>query len=248
MYQKTQLKVVFALLCPLMVSSSLEANDKIEQAIRIYEARMEAERAKVLAVFEKEKRIANRQNDIAQQRWIANVKRDWMNDELILCERGGLKYFTGVSKVFTVNDFRLSKFKRENERLFSNEGKATIPMNKPAQAAYFKAMVESNNNFVIQFNQVGSSQEKDLAIIVGGWNNKKSEIHFDGQAIASKPVGMPPRWLCEVFYENQAVCVYANGIELMKARTPRPLAINLASISVSYDSNTTIHSPVLKVK
>lgn len=249
MLQKQYLKVVFVLLCPLVASpANLNANDKIEQAIRIYEERMESERAKVLAVFEKENRLADRKNDVKQKRWIAAVKRDWINDELILSERGGIRFFSGATESFGIKDFRLSKFTINKDRLFSNDGKATILMNKPARSVYFKAMIESKNNFAIQFSQGNSVLEKDVAIIVGGWNNRKSEIHFDGEAIASKPVGMPPRWLCEVFYENQNVCVYANGIELMKARAPRPVAINMASISVSHDAETTVHSPVLKVK
>lgn len=228
--------------------SSTTANDKIEQALRNYEAKMEVERAKVIAAFEKEKRIAARNRDAAQTRWLSNTQKAWMDNQLIISERGGVQYFTGAQEEFSVSDFQLTNFKRSNGRLLANDGKATVRMNKPARALYFKAMVESKNNFSIQLNQSGVVMEKDLAIIVGGWNNKKSEIHFDGETLASKPVGMPPRWLCEVYYENQNICVYANGLELMKAKVPRAIQINLASISVSHNSATTVHLPTFKVK
>ena len=225
------------------------ANDKIKQALQNYEARMEEERAKVIAVFERESKIAYRQRNDRQQKWLGNVKQAWMNNELVISERGGLRFFNGAEETFGVKDFGLTgDFKLVNQSLTGNNGNATIRLAKPAQASYFRGMVESKNNFAIQLNHSQVSAEKDIAIIVGGWNNTRSEIHLDGKVLATKPVGMPRRWLCEVYCQNQAVSIFANGKELLSAKLPRPMTLNLASIAVSYDSKTTVHSPVFKAK
>ena len=225
------------------------ANDKIKQAIKNYEARMEAERAKVIAVFERESKIAARSQDKRLESWLANARSSWMNNELMVSERGGLRFFTGAQETFDVTDFKLSgDFQRNQKALRGDTGNASIRMSKPAQALYFRGLVESKNNFAIHLNQAQMSEDKDIAIIVGGWGNARSEIQFDGETLATKPVGMPPRWLCEVYYQKQGVTVYANGSVLLSARIPRPVPVGQASLAVSYDSKTAIYQPVLKVK
>ena len=225
------------------------ANDKIKQAIRKYEQRIEEERAKVIATFERESRLAERRNNSAGSDWIEAAKLAWMNKEMVVSERGGLRFFTGASETFKTDDFNLSgDFKKNENALFAHNGNATARLGKPARAVYFRGIVESKNNFVVQLNSSGLDQAQDLAIIVGGWNNTRSEMRLDNRTVATKPVGMPRRWLCEVCYDKQVVTIFANGVCLMTAQLDRPLEINVVNVSVSYDSATTLHSPVLKVK
>lgn len=248
MLDRTHFRLLSTTCCLfLCFSASAFANEKIEQAMHNYQKRVAAEKAKLLAVIEKEQKISVRKKDVRQQKWIADFKQNWMNRELIVSGRGAIESFSN-SEAFGAKDFQLAKFQRQNNRLFSNDGIATVRIDKRHNSAYFKAIVESKNNFAFLLNQSTANLEKDLAIIIGGWNNKKSEIHFNGQSIATKPVGMPPRWLCEISYENQIVRVFANGVELMNAKTPRPIQFDLASISVSHDAATIVHSPILKVK
>ena len=245
-------RMLFGLMAIVICFSSpgeTQANDKIKQAIKNYEARMEAERAKVIAVFERESKIAARSQDKRLESWLANARSSWMNNELMVSERGGLRFFTGAQETFDVTDFKLSgDFQRNQKMLSGDTGNASIRMSKPAQALYFRGLVESKNNFAIHLNQAQMAENKDIAIIVGGWGNARSEIQFDGETIATKPIGMPPRWLCEVYYQQQGVTVYANGSVLLSARIPRPLSVSQASLAVSYDSKTAIYQPVLKVK
>jgi len=246
------LRLLFGLITILVCFSNpgeTKANDKIKKAIKNYEARMEAERAKVIAVFERESRIAARSQDKRLESWLVDARTSWMNQELMVSERGGLRFFTGTQETFDIKDFKLSgDFQLNQKTLRGDTGNASIRMNKPAKALYFRGLVESKNNFAIHLNQARLAEDKDIAIVVGGWGNARSEIQFDGETIATKPVGMPPRWLCEVYYQQQGVTVYANGVTLMSARIPRPLSVSQASLAVAYDSETAIHQPVFKVK
>jgi len=230
-------------------TSETQANDKIKQALKRYEQRVEEERAKVIAAFEKESKIAEKQRNAEHARWLEQTKQAWMNEELMITERGGLRFFNGAVEAFAAADFGLSGgFTRSQNTLRAENGNATIRLAKPAGAVYFRGIVESKNNFMVQLCNASLDQSKDLSIIVGGWNNTRSEIRMDNRTVAQNPVGMPRRWLCEVYYQEQVVTIFANGTELMTTKLNRPLDINIVNVSVSYDSQTSLHTPVVKVK
>ena len=244
-----RIAICLTILVPFLCNSESFANDKIKLALKRYEQRVEEERAKVIAAFEKESKIAAKRNDEEHAQWLAQCKSAWMNNELVISERGGLKFFNGAEEVFSHGDFNLSGgFTKSEDTLRAENGNATVRLVKPAKAVYFRGVVESKNNFMVQLCNASLDQSKDISIIVGGWNNTRSEIRMDNRTVAEKPVGMPRRWLCEVYCQDQVVTVLANGAELMTAKLNRPLDINIVNVSVSYDSQTSLHSPVVKVK
>ena len=224
-------------------------NDRIKQAIIRFEKRMEEERAKVMVAFEKEMKVADRKQSDREQKWLREARTAWMNRELMITERGGVRFYSGATETFEANDFKLDgDFLRTKHILKADNGTASISLSKPARSIYFRGIIESKNNFHVLLNHAGPDRTKDVCIVFGGWNNSRSEIQYNEETLARMPVGMPRRWLCEVYCEAGVIKVFANEKAVMTAKIHPDFVINSMSVLVDYDSQTQVVSPILQVK
>ncbi|MFK7769590.1 MAG: hypothetical protein AB8B55_20430 [Mariniblastus sp.] len=249
---KTLILLIVLAVSYLGMPPASHGNDRVRKAVLKYEQRMEDERAKVMAIFAKELETAKRRKDEQAQRLLLEARTAWIDQEMMITERGGLRFFNGAVESFGPEDFQFrgatkGDFFRNNNVLAANNGTATVAFSKPARGLYFRGIIESKHNFHILLNQEGADRTKDICVVFGGWNNSRSELQLNQKTIARAPFGMPKRWLCEIYISNGEIRVLANETMLMNASIGSQLRFKSASILVDYDSQTKIVSPSVKV-